>query len=342
MEKNGIQLDNRFVVPHNLDLVVKYEAHINVEWCNKSRAIKYLFKYINKGPDKARIVLEETTSKANISGNEKVVEIDEIKTFLDCRYISACEACWRIYKFDIQYRSVGVERLIFHLPNEQNVTFRDSENLESVANRFDIQKTMFTQWMETNATYEDARELTYADFPTKWVWEQKYKIWKRREARKCIGRVMYAHPASGERFYLRMLLNIMKGPRTFDEIKTVDGVTHPTYKAACYALGLLDGDKEWHEAINQASQWAIAAQLRELFVIILLFCEISEPLQLWENSWQLLSEDILPRQRRLFQFDELLLIEAQLKNYTLLEIEKLLLKNNKSLGDYPPLPIPDQ
>lgn len=30
-QKNGINVDNRFVVPHNVDLLVKYQAHINVE-----------------------------------------------------------------------------------------------------------------------------------------------------------------------------------------------------------------------------------------------------------------------------------------------------------------------
>jgi hypothetical protein len=33
-EKNGIQIDNTFIVPHNVDLLVKYQAHINVESVN--------------------------------------------------------------------------------------------------------------------------------------------------------------------------------------------------------------------------------------------------------------------------------------------------------------------
>ncbi len=42
---HGIELDNRWVVPHNVYLSTKYNAHINVEVCNNIHAIKYLFKY---------------------------------------------------------------------------------------------------------------------------------------------------------------------------------------------------------------------------------------------------------------------------------------------------------
>ncbi len=45
---HGIELDNRWVVPHNVYLSTKYDAHIDVEVCNNIRVVKYLFKYVYK------------------------------------------------------------------------------------------------------------------------------------------------------------------------------------------------------------------------------------------------------------------------------------------------------
>nr|XP_023888273.1 uncharacterized protein LOC112000389 [Quercus suber] len=49
---------------------------------------------------------------------------------------------------------------------------------------------------------------------------------------------------------------MVKGARSFEEIRTIDHVVYPTYRAACYAHGLLDDDKEWDDAIKEASNWA--------------------------------------------------------------------------------------
>ncbi|CAN6835438.1 unnamed protein product [Brassica oleracea] len=57
--KDGAILNNTFVVPHNIKLLKKYEAHINVDWCNRTSAVKYLFKYITKGVDRASAVIEK-------------------------------------------------------------------------------------------------------------------------------------------------------------------------------------------------------------------------------------------------------------------------------------------
>jgi hypothetical protein len=59
VRRDNHNLDNRWVVPHNLFLLKKFQAHINVEFVNKSKLLKYLCKYVNKGPDKATIVFEK-------------------------------------------------------------------------------------------------------------------------------------------------------------------------------------------------------------------------------------------------------------------------------------------
>ncbi|KAG8371620.1 hypothetical protein BUALT_Bualt13G0107200 [Buddleja alternifolia] len=268
-----------------------------------------------------------------------VSEVDEIKRYLDARYVSASEASWRIFEFDIQYRNPGVERLSFHLLDQQPVIFDDEDHLDDVLNREGIEKTMFTEWMQTNKDDPSAKELTYSDFPTKYVWHAKDKKWRRRKSGRCIGRIYYSHPSSGENFYLRMLLNIVKGPECHDDIKTVNGALFLTYKEACNAFGLLGNDDEWHRAIQEAAHWQTGRQLRELFVTMILFCEVAEPLKLWERNWEIISDDILYRQRRILGITDLNLNLDQLKNYVLQDIEQIMNANNRSLKEFPYLPF---
>ncbi|XP_071741410.1 uncharacterized protein [Rutidosis leptorrhynchoides] len=334
-------LDNSFVVPYNRYLLLKYNAHINVEWCNRSRAIKYLFKYLNKGPDRVTIVIEENLAPVNTSTSEVVTEVDEIKNYLDCRYISPCEAVWRMFSFDIHFSKPSVIKLSYHLPNHHTITLHDSQNLHALLHRESIKETMFTEWFELNKRDPAARSLTYAKIPKHYVWNQDARTWTSRKQRTCIDRIVYSHQASGERYYLGLLLNKVKGPQIYEEIPTVDGTLHPTFKDACFASGLINDDREWTEAITEARLWASGAQLRDLFVTILLFCNVTKPLNLWEANWEALAEDILHKKRKLYNFPDLTLSEAQLRNYCLLEIQSILNKNGKSLGDFPDLPQPD-
>jgi hypothetical protein len=95
--KNGVRLDNRNVVPYNMHLLKKYNAHINVEWCNKSNMIKYLFKYVTKGIDRAKVYFEITANTSNASPGAQVAPPNEIQEYIDARYLSTCEALWRAF-----------------------------------------------------------------------------------------------------------------------------------------------------------------------------------------------------------------------------------------------------
>lgn len=100
------------------------------------------------------------------------------------------------------------------------------------------------------------------------------------------------HPSSGERFYMRLLLNIVAGAKKFEDIRIVDGIVYKTYKEACFHRGLLESDNEWNIALDEASTYANATQLRELFVTLLIFCEVCNLIDLWEKHWKDLSDDI--------------------------------------------------
>ncbi|CAH9089783.1 unnamed protein product [Cuscuta europaea] len=176
IEKSKVPLDNRFVVRHNRFLLMKYDGHINVKWCNQSRSIKYLFKYINKGHDRVTVGFFNSAS-----GHEETRPVDEIKMYYDCCYISPCEAAWRILGCEIQYKNPPVERLIFHLKGEQTVIFSDNDPLNSVVGGRSVKDIMFLGWMEANKKYEMARQLTYAEFPQKFVWKSGYREWMPRK-----------------------------------------------------------------------------------------------------------------------------------------------------------------
>ncbi|XP_054777266.1 uncharacterized protein LOC129285555 [Prosopis cineraria] len=175
VERKGTPLDSRYVVPYNPRLLELFTAHINVEKTNQSTSIKYLFKYISKGNDRVIAGIYNNDQSANPHGI-----FDEIKHYYDFRYISSCEAAWRIFAFDIHHRYPSVERLSFHLPNQQTVLYKGGQTVKEVLKKPRIKESQFLAWMECNKTNEDARALTYLEFPHYYVFDKK----KRRSGQK--------------------------------------------------------------------------------------------------------------------------------------------------------------
>jgi hypothetical protein len=121
-----------------------------------------------------------------------------------------------------------------------------------------------------------------------------------------------------------MLLHIVKHAKSFSDIRTVGGHVHPTFREACQALGLLGDDQEWSHALTDSAQWASSYQLRQLFVILLLFCEVSDPLKLFTEHASHMSEDFTYRINRMSSSANNLSIEIFVTSSLLFELEKLL------------------
>jgi PIF1-like helicase len=54
---------------------------------------------------------------------------------------------------------------------------------------------------------------------------------------------------------------------------------------------MLDSDDYWHECLLEGATWQSAPQLRFLFAIILVHCHPAEPLKLWMDHWEELSDN---------------------------------------------------
>ena len=198
IQKSQDIFDNRHVVPHPRELVMQFDCYINLEVCGSIKAIKYIHKYIYKGPDHATIQTE---------GH------DEIRCYLDARYISSTQACHNIFEFQMHMEWPAIYCLSVHLPGQQNVVFCAKAHLPEVIDN--AKDTQLLGWFKANQDPDliaaGAHDHLYQDFPKRFVWNKQRAVWTIRQRYKAIG-CMYSIPATaGEAFYLHLLLTVVKG-----------------------------------------------------------------------------------------------------------------------------------
>ena len=153
---------------------------------------------------------------------------------------------------------------------------------------------MLTEFFTLCNDDHHARQFTYLEINQHYIWNKKDKQWKRRtNNQRCpqVPRILACNPKEGERYYLRMLLNIVKGPRSYEEVRTYDGRIHTTFKAAAIARGLLEDDQEWDRCMEEASHNCMAPQIRGLFAIILVYSDPTNPTALFQKHYTHMADD---------------------------------------------------
>jgi hypothetical protein len=137
-----------------------------------------------------------------------------------------------------------------------------------------------------------------------------------------------------------MLLNHVKGAKSFEDLRQISGIVFATFQLACKALGLLGDDKEWSDAFGEAIPTTSSPQLRQLFVNIIMFCEVADPNSLFDQFWHFMHDDIEYRLRSSFSMLNLRLSNDELRNYVLYELETTFNASATSLKDHK-LPMPN-
>lgn len=328
VNRQDIEVDNRWVVPFSPLLCKAYKAHINVEFCHSVKSIKYICKYVNKGSDMA--VFGVAAENSN----------DEVTQYQMGRYVSSNEGMWRIFSFPIHERHPTVVHLAVHLENGQRVYFTDANVLQRV-NR--PPSTTLTSFFEMCQNDDFARTLLYSEMPRYYTWNQSSKKFERRKrgqpvpgyprvfSTNALGRLYAVHPSQDECFYLRLLLVNLRGPTSFQHLRTVNGVLCGTYREACQHLGLLENDTHWDHTLEDAVISSNAKQIRTLFSIILSTCFPSTPTDLWHKYKDHMAEDIL-HQMRLRTSNADLQMNEEIHNEALILIEDMcLMLTNKVL-----------
>ncbi|TKR89117.1 hypothetical protein L596_013265 [Steinernema carpocapsae] len=285
VNEHGERRDSRWVVGYNPYLTLKYNAHVNVEVCTGIKCVKYLFKYVYKGMDKASLFICETGAVENEQQNPDVLNHDEVQNYADARYVGPAEACWRLLGYPMQETSHNVERLAIHLEGEQNIMFDEEEDLQVTLDRARLARSTLTAWFELNQNDPSAHGYLYKDIPKHFVWNKKDKKWSPRQKGKAIGRIYQVSPTQTECFRLRLLLLNVPGATSYEALRTVRGTDER----------LLRDDEEWERCLRDSAFEHMPFQMRALFVLIITQCSPGDVPGLYAKFEREMADDFVHR-----------------------------------------------
>ncbi|XP_052621335.1 uncharacterized protein LOC111914195 isoform X4 [Lactuca sativa] len=154
-------------------------------------------------------------------------------------------------------------------------------------------------------------------------------MWSPRQIGDSIGHIVIAHPSEGERYYLRILLSKVRCPKSYDDLKSVNGVRVKTFREAALLHGYLLDDNTQQLCLEEASTFHMPYELRRLFATLLVYTCLNNPRQLWTCFEDAMLEDILRCNKETL---------SQSRHYAFHQIDCFLKSMGKHLRDFNVLP----
>ncbi|OWY92342.1 Helitron helicase, partial [Phytophthora megakarya] len=235
----------------------------------------------------------------------------------------------RLFSFPTQRSSHSVVNLPIHLESMSMVTYRDQATTHQLQNLIRRgARTKLTAFSIYVHAIQKERKF-YCTRIKRWAPYKKYVA--------SLGRLVHVSPQDPERFYLRILLCHRRSPKTFEDIRTVNGVVHKTFHDAL-AARYLENDREWEECLAEAVSFKMPYALRQLFGTILVYLLPDNASALWDRFKKDFSEDYFKsiaervRQNNIERDEEVRLRMAEYK--CLKWVAEYLLSNEKTLDMY--------
>jgi hypothetical protein len=139
---------------------------------------------VYKGPNRATAIVERQVDMPGQENNAQAVVAngewqnrDEIKAYLEGRYVSASEASWCLFSFRMHDGTPSVTRLAVHELGMYTVVYNDNASIFEIVNSKQNQKTTLIEYFQANIDYPLAKKVTYMDFPSVFTWTNGTKKW---------------------------------------------------------------------------------------------------------------------------------------------------------------------
>jgi len=213
--------------------------------------------------------------------------------------MTAMEAAWGLLEKPITGLSHAVVHLTVHLENQENVYFQkdqaERKRRQLLLGRPTSQLTAFFDLCKHDP---EARQFTYLEIPKHYRYNKSQICWvkriQNREART-IPRIYTVRPKFRELFALRLLLQTIKGPQCFADLKRrEDRTLCETFQQAARERKLMNDEDEWRNAMREAATYAMPPEMRRLFATILLYTDVKNP----EGIWKDFEDQLLDRKGR--------------------------------------------
>jgi hypothetical protein len=294
-----IRVTDGMIVPYNPALLLLLDCHCNIQACSQIFDYKYMFKYFTKSPEMSIFYPHDEARTNKMRANylnfkQQLHPDDAIGGYKIARFLGTSDCIWSIFSFELYYLSQSVQALDLHLPDNQEVFLRDNQLIGKA------ERTMLTSFFELNEFLgEDPlflnptlqiKDLLYEELPQFCVWDVSTKMWNQRcraVNQVTIGRLHKPADSQPELFSLRLLLQKVKGPKSFKEL--YNGAT--TFVQAAGAVGLLSDDAEFEHYMREVIDIEVPVKCRYIFADLLMSVAVPHPVNLWAQLQDLMSKD---------------------------------------------------